>query len=76
MNFSLWIDCVLVFICFLQTFKIAFMAKELRRQWEIIEHLIRQVHWQNERINGVESKVLNLTDRMKRGRKQEKSNLE
>lgn len=76
MNFSLWTECILVFICFLQTFKIAFMAKELRRQWEIIEHLTRQVYWQNDRINGVESKVFNLTDRMKRGRKQEKSNLE
>lgn len=75
MNFSLWIDCILLFLCILHVIKIAYLAKEVRRQWELIEYISKHMNWQFERMNRIESSIYNKTDRMKRGRKQEDGNL-
>ena len=75
MNFSLWIDCILLFLCILHVFKIAYLAKEVRRQWELIEYISKHMNWQFERMNRIESSFYSKTDRIKRGRKQEDGNL-
>lgn len=75
MNFSLWIDCILLFLCIMHVIKIAYLTKEVRRQWELIEYITKNMNWQFERMNSIERKVYNKMDSIKRGRKQEDGNL-
>ena len=75
MNFSLWIDCILLFICIMHIIKIAYLTKEVRRQWELIDYITKHMNWQFERMNGIERKVSNKMDSTKKGRKQENGNL-
>lgn len=75
MNFSLWIDCILLFICIMHVIKIAYLTKEVHRQWELIEYITKHMNWQFERMNSIERKVSNKMDSIKRGRKQEDGNL-
>lgn len=72
MNMGIYIDIALLVICVMQTIKVAYLTKEVKRQWQMIDYVTKQANWQLEHLNSIDRRL----DRMRRSRKQEKSNLE